>query len=164
LIIVVGGDSANQKPNPRSWKASWRVQFFEDTLKPVQIPPSPGDVYLIATKKPFRNGEYFEFRTRGQKIDIEKAKRELDKISVVPNPYVATASWEPANRYRAGRGERKIWFINLPKNCTIRIYTIRGYLVDTIVYNGTDNYGAVSWDLVSKDGMDIAYGVYNLSC
>ena len=160
LIIVLGGDSATQPPSSRSWKATWRVQFFEDTLKPVQIPPSPGDVFLIATKKPFRNGEYFEFKVRGQKIDIEKAKHDLDKIAVVPNPYVATASWEPANRYRAGRGERKIWFINIPKNCTIRIYTIRGYLVDTIVYNGTDNYGAVSWDLVSKDGMDIAYGIY----
>ena len=42
----------------------------------------------------------------------------------------------------------------------IRIYTIRGYLVDTIEYHGSADYGAVSWDLVSKDGMDIAYGIY----
>ena len=32
--------------------------------------------------------------------------------------------------------------------------------MDTIEHYGGMNDGAESWDLVSKDGMDIAYGVY----
>ncbi|HEX9974593.1 MAG TPA: hypothetical protein VGD14_21175, partial [bacterium] len=98
-----------------------------------------------------------------------------ENVYVVPNPYVAAATWERRNPFLRGRGERHIWFCNLPKKCTVRIYTIRGYLIDTIEYNG-ENYsspeydtglslsgtpiGAVPWNLVSKDGMDIAYGVY----
>ncbi|MBC7185969.1 MAG: hypothetical protein H5U38_02940, partial [Calditrichaeota bacterium] len=40
------------------------------------------------------------------------------------------------------------------------IYTVRGQLVDTIYHDVPVSYGAETWDLVSKDGQDIAYGVY----
>jgi hypothetical protein len=69
-------------------------------------------------------------------------------------------SWEPKNPFQFGRGERRIYFIKLPAQCTIRIYTVRGYLVDTIVHDAPAENGAAAWDLVSKDGMSIAYGVY----
>ncbi len=153
---------------------SWRIHFASDTLE-AQIPPQPGDVYYLATEKPFRTGDIFRFTVEGVKYEKEKAKVELDDVFVVPNPYVATASWERKNPFLKGRGERRIWFMNLPDKCTIRIYTIRGYLVDTIEYDGFGYHspeydpgyqtsgtpiGAVPWNLVSKDGMDIAYGVY----
>jgi len=77
----------------------------------------------------------------------------------VPNPYVGAASWEPLSS-EVGRGERRIFFIRLPNECTIRIYTISGKLVDTIEHSSTISDGQESWDLVSKDGMDIAFGVY----
>jgi hypothetical protein len=81
---------------------------------------------------------------------------------VVPNPYIATASWEQRTLYATGRGSRKIDFINLPSICTIRIYTVAGSLVKTLYNNQSDLYsgGSVSWDLVTDDGMDIAYGLY----
>ena len=37
-----------------------------------------------------------------------KAKADLDKIRVVPNPYIITNTWEPQNPYANGRGEREI--------------------------------------------------------
>jgi hypothetical protein len=139
---------------------TWRISFATDTLQPVIKPPQPGDIFRISTLKPFRTGDRFYFSVRGAQFDQDKAEVDLDKISVVPNPYVAAASWEPRNPYRFGRGERRIWFINLPSECTIRIYTTRGYLLDTIEHRGSMTEGAETWDLVSKDGMDIAYGVY----
>jgi hypothetical protein len=139
---------------------TWRVTFRTDTLQPEIIPPADGDIYRITTTKPFRTGDKFMFSVRGSRYSGDLAKTEMEDISVVPNPYVAAASWEPRNPYRFGRGERRIWFINLPEQCTIRIYTVRGYLVDTIEHYGNQNNGAEPWDLVSKDGMDIAYGVY----
>jgi len=149
--------------NPRSLlkvATTWRVYFEADTLAPEEIPPQPGDVFRIVTTKPFRTGDRFRFTVSAPHFEVNKAKAELDKITVVPNPYVVTASWEPRSPYRFGRGERRIYFINLPPKCTIRIYTVRGYLVDTIYYESNISYGAVAWDLMSKDGMDIAYGVY----
>jgi hypothetical protein len=44
--------------------------------------------------------------------------------------------------------------------CTIRIYTIAGRLVQTIEHNGRFNDGQEGWNLTSRDGMDIAFGVY----
>ncbi|MBU1872233.1 hypothetical protein KJ688_00695, partial [bacterium] len=88
------------------------------------------------------------------------AKQELDDICVVPNPYVVTASWEPTNMYKYGRGERRLHFYHLPKECTIRIYNLRGYLVDTIEHHSTADDGMEPWDILSKDGNEISYGIY----
>ncbi|MBW2638199.1 MAG: hypothetical protein JRC86_11920, partial [Deltaproteobacteria bacterium] len=139
---------------------TWRFSFMTDTLKPEIIEPQPGDVYRISTRKPYRTGDVIRFDVNGMRFNQQVAESDMNRISVVPNPYVAAASWEPKNPYRFGRGERRIWFINLPEECTIRIYTVRGYLVDTVEHYGPDGEGAESWDLVSKDGMDIAYGIY----
>ncbi len=139
---------------------TWRVIFETDTLQSETLLPKPGDIFRIATLKPFRTGDYFRFTTRGARLDAQKAQNDLSRIAVVPNPYVVAASWEPRSPFRFGRGERRLFFINLPKECTIRIYTTRGYLVDTIYHRGSETNGAVSWDLTSKDGQDIAYGVY----
>ena len=114
----------------------------------------------IVTTKPFRTGEAFQFKMQAPAVDAERAKSELDKVAVVPNPYVGAASWEPPNLFRSGRGERRIYFVNLPAKCTIRIFTVRGYLVQTLFHDATVDNGQEPWNLVSKDGMDISYGVY----
>ena len=89
------------------------------------------------------------------------AKSDLDKIRVVPNPYVVTNEFEPINYYDQGRGDRAIHFVNLPTQCTIRIYTVSGQLIDVIEHD-TDIYGRgeVVWDMMSKENMDIGFGVY----
>jgi hypothetical protein len=139
---------------------SWRMTFETDTLQSIVRPPLPGDIFRIATTKPFRTGDVFRFSVQSAMMDPEKAKTDLDDVAVVPNPYVAAATWEPRNAYRFGRGERRLWFIHLPEECTIRIYTVSGSLVDEIEHHGGMTDGAETWDLVSKDGMDIAYGIY----
>ncbi|MDZ7373775.1 MAG: hypothetical protein ONB23_07365 [candidate division KSB1 bacterium] len=146
--------------HPLRVATTWAISFETDTLKPQVIPPSGSDVYRIVTTKPFRTGDSFTFTVRAGRFDVDLARRSLDKIDVVPNPYVVTASWEPRSPFRFGRGERRLYFVNLPPRCTIRIYTLRGYLVDTIEHVGAMDDGAEPWDLTSKDGQDIAFGVY----
>jgi hypothetical protein len=53
-----------------------------------------------------------------------------------------------------------VYFIHLPAKCTIRIYTISGNLVQTIEHNSSLANGQEPWNLISKDGMDISFGVY----
>jgi hypothetical protein len=124
------------------------------------IHPETGDEAFIYITKPFRNGDIITFKTKAASVDRARAESSLDNIAVVPDPYVATASWEQKHFYSTGRGERKIDFIHLPQRCTIRIYTIRGELVDTIDHDKPIDDGSESWDLRTKDGMDIAYGMY----
>ena len=141
-------------------KTTWRLFFEADTSLGPGIPPAPGDIFRIATKKLFRTGDNIKFRVQSHQYSLAKAKSDLDKIAVVPNPYVVTASWEPRSPYRFGRGERRIEFIHLPQRCTIRIYTLRGYLVNTIIHDSSINDGSETWNMLSKDGREIAYGVY----
>lgn len=144
-------------------KYTWRIHYLKNpnpALSPVY--PQPGDKFRIYTNKPFYNGDYFTFTTKAAHIDNNAANKDLSKISVVPNPYIAAASWEPRSIYPTGRGTRKIDFINLPAKCTIKIYTVAGFLVKTLYKDSSNlnNGGAISWDLVSDDGMDVAYGLY----
>lgn len=122
--------------------------------------PQPGDIFRVSTKKPFSHLDVYQFTTTAAKIGKEKAKDDLDKIAVVPNPYVATAIWESKPDFVVGRGERKIYFINLPNRGTIRIYTLNGELVKKIPIENNIFNGAVSWNLMNEDNLEIAYGIY----
>ena len=161
-IFIVYGDSAGKPATsfPAARKC-WSVTFIRDSaIAPAnQRIPQPGDVFRIVTRKPFRTGEYFGFTTEAPSFDRAKAASDLKNVAVVPNPYVGAASWEPQTT-SVGRGNRLIYFIHLPSVCTIRIYTISGHLVQTIQHNGTVTDGQEAWNLVSRDGMDIAFGVY----
>lgn len=161
-VFLTFGDSSGKRANNFSdLRVGWSITFIEDTsITPdKRISPQPGDVYKLITNKPFRNKEFYVFQTAGQSHDKSLAISDMDKIAVVPNPYVGAASWEPTSN-DVGRGERRIYFIHLPNECTIRIYTISGNLVNTITHSSTITDGQESWDLISKDGMDIAFGVY----
>jgi len=119
-----------------------------------------GDTLRLYPDLPFNNEVKYRFTVKGQSVDNNIAKESLDRIKVVPNPYVVTALWEPHNPYTSGRGPRLLQFINLPAKCTIRIYTVDGTLVQTLFHDTNIRDGSESWDLMTKDNMDVAYGVY----
>ncbi|NJD21496.1 MAG: hypothetical protein FIA82_02330 [Melioribacter sp.] len=137
---------------------SYEVILSLDKSAPVQKLPKNGDIYQIKTKKPFEKNDLFVFNTKKAEIKNEVIKQGLNDIYVVPNPYVAYSISENPGRTFTNRGEREIQFRNLPHTCTIRIYTLTGELVDTIVKD--DFTSIASWDLLSSEGMRIAYGVY----
>ena len=70
----------------------------------------------------------------------------------MPNPYLAHAKWE------LYENERKIQFVNLPGECTIRIYTLAGDLVSTLDHN--DGTGSQDWNLLTRSGRSVVSGVY----
>ncbi|MFQ6618029.1 MAG: hypothetical protein ACE5QV_05005 [Fidelibacterota bacterium] len=95
-------------------KATWVFTFSApETIQ--AVPPGEGDVLRLQVTKPFKSGDVFQFETKAAHIEEERARYEMDRIAVVPNPYVVTASWEPRHIFTSGRGERKIDFIHLPK-------------------------------------------------
>ena len=119
-----------------------------------------GDTLSLYSDFPFTGNTRYRFKVKGQKIDTKYAQNNLDRIKVVPNPYVVTAIWEPQNPYTSGRGPRSIQFIHLPQKCTIRIYAVDGSLVQTLEHNSPMVDGSEKWDLMTKDSMDLAYGIY----
>ncbi|MBU0474333.1 MAG: hypothetical protein KKF62_09225 [Bacteroidetes bacterium] len=122
--------------------------------------PEPGDTLNITINKPFLSFDKYNFTLNGSAISESKAKIELDNIRVVPNPYIAAETWEPRNTYTSGRGPREIHFINLPNECTIRIFNVSGTLVKTINHKTTFENGTEIWDVLSEEKFEIAYGIY----
>lgn len=151
--------------NPRgtsypTWDLFWLAKVGDpgDTVYNL----GAGDKFVIKTTKPFRNGDVFEFTTEVPTIDDKVAGSLLDQIRVVPNPYVTASAFEPPLNpgITSGRGERKMDFTHLPAGATIRIFTSRGDHVMTLRHEGAMNDGTVSWNLKTKENLDIAFGVY----
>ncbi len=51
-------------------------------------------------------------------------------------------------------------FTNIPARCTIKIFTVSGVLVDEIIVNNPADNGIIHWDLLSKEGLEVAAGMY----
>lgn len=121
-----------------------------------------GDTLILVLRKPFRAGDVFEFTTSRPTVSAEQAARELERVKVVPNPYVVATAHElplpPA--IVSGRGERKMDFIHLPARAKVRIFTSRGEHVVTLEHDGNIHDGAVSWNLKTKENLDVAAGIY----
>lgn len=77
----------------------------------------------------------------------------MNMINVVPNPYYAYSNYE------TGRLDNRIKIVNLPDECTIKIYTVSGTLVRT--FTKDDNrITSIDWDLTNQAGIPIAGGMY----
>lgn len=140
-------------------KLTWTWQLFLNT-KANGENPREGDTLQIYLKKPFLSADQYHFQMKGMSISNSLARQQLKDIRVVPNPYIATAAWEPKNTYNSGRGPREIHFINLPQKCTIRIYNVSGTLVDRLEHESTMDNGTEIWDVLSKENLSISYGLY----
>ncbi len=136
---------------------TWVVEFASDTTA---VLPTAGDTFYIYMRKPFLSNDVYRFTVKGAYVDTNKAKYDLSRVKVVPNPYIAVAMWEPHNPYTSGRGPREIHFIHLPAKCTIRIYNLRGELIRKIEHEAPLDDGTCKWDLLTKDNLEVSYGVY----
>ncbi|MGE5497283.1 MAG: hypothetical protein ACM3Q2_04400 [Syntrophothermus sp.] len=151
VIIMPQGDKGTT--------TSYQFTFNIDTTGSKVITlPKQGDIWTLKTTKPFERGDSYLFETTKGQYHAEKAQASMDGIYVVPNPYVAYSISEDPGRTATKRGDRELQFRNLPPKCTIRIYTLTGELVDTIEKD--DLSSSASWNLLSREGMRIAYGVY----
>lgn len=142
-----------------NYSTAWRLNFG-DSLSNVKVTPKPGDILRFKVTKPFNLEDKYMFTTKASKMDTELAKEQMKNIYVVPDPYVATATWEKPLYYSSGRGERRIDFVNLPQECTIRVYSASGKLVKVLNHSGAAAKGSQPWDLTTDDGLTVSYGVY----
>jgi len=143
------------------YSPTWTIFVPPDTAHPL-IQLGNGVKLTLNTVKPFRYGDLLQFTPKQASLDNSRAASSVANVRVVPNPYVTASSFElPLNPgITSGRGKRKIDFINLPANSTIRIYTTRGDYVQTLHQDGNIESGTVSWDLRTYENLDVAFGVY----
>jgi hypothetical protein len=169
VIEVVTYESAESRRARPTWNISLDMEAVEGDL----VPPTSGDEFALILDKPVDPADEFVFTVQGERLDDALMREDFDRIKpyVVPNPYAAAASFEPERFATSGRGERRMEFRGVPVGSTVRIYTIRGELVQTLEHDGvtrnpdgsvevTDVTGMIPWDLRSKDNLEVAPGLY----
>jgi len=131
-----------------------KIQFPANTI------PSTGNKFSVEVVKPILPNirDSYSFKVKGSIIKTEAIRENINRIRVVPNPYVASSLYEPEFGELRREPLRQIQFINLPPECTIYIFTVDADLIKTIYHNSTS--GTAIWDLRSEGGREIAPGVY----
>jgi hypothetical protein len=127
------------------------VNAYGETVERETHAPSHGDEFSIRTYKPFRPEIRYEFSTRAAQFTQGKVI-DLDKIRVVPDPYIVSNSWETS------QFGKKLMFTNLPNTCKILIYTVAGDQVATIQHQ--NNQGFEFWNMRTSNDQFIAFGLY----
>ncbi len=141
---------------------TWDMFFFLTGSAPF-VDFVEGDLLTLNTFKPFRQGDVFEFSTTKASVSQQAAAEEsaMDRIRVVPNPYIVATPFEsPLAPGIRGRGERRIDFIRLPQDATVHIFTASGAHLITLGHDGNIHNGAISWNLKTRENLDVAFGMY----
>lgn len=97
------------------------------------------------------------FVVKSALADPAKLASGASKISVKPNPYKKKALFDSA----VDAFDHKVTFYNLPPKAKITILDVSGQLIQEINFNSNDpNNGSTFWNLFSKDGVEVASGLY----
>lgn len=109
----------------------------------------------LVTDTENRNFPMYSFSTKNVATtsnNIQKAKSDLDLITVVPNPYKAYSDYE------TNQLDNRVKITNLPRKCTVTIYSTNGSVIRQFTKDEPGT--AIEWDLKNHAGIPIAGGVY----
>tara|TARA_B100001123_G_C15340620_1_gene1034697 strand:- start:18 stop:7340 length:7323 start_codon:yes stop_codon:yes gene_type:complete len=138
---------------PTDWYDSDGNGETDNPWKPV-YPWKDGDYIIIEPTRWYVDGDSWtaDLSKLGQSQPV--TKELLEKITVVPNPYLAQSRFESLDN-----PDHRLRFTNLPQECKISIFTMTGELVKTI--NHYDEYNSNEWwNLANDHGQMISPGLY----
>ncbi|WP_150109302.1 hypothetical protein [Caldithrix abyssi] len=146
--------------NTRGYWAATAFSFEFATSDSADLPQAD-DVYRVYHKRPFWISDSVTFTVKPEgALNETVLKSTMDDIKVVPNPYIATNAMEPAVANPFLNQRRRLMFTHIPAQCTIKIFTVSGVLVDQIDVQNEPSNGIVHWDLKTREGLDVAAGMY----
>lgn len=145
------------------------------TVPGVQVHELPNIKVPADQRNDFQAGDKIRFKTYGGALGLpfdsafvliqvrpnipaenEVTDEQLEKaVRVVPNPFYV------ANQSQKSSYDTKVNFTNLPRKCTIKIYTVSGDLVSTIEHNedagsNPEKESTEVYDLLNKSGRRLA--------
>jgi hypothetical protein len=149
----------------------WNKTVFDFDFVGFTEYPEVGDTYFVSVQRPFFKADTARFTVNAREVKTVAAlKTSMKDIKVVPNPYIGTNVMEQALANKARNQQRRIMFTHLPERCSIKIFTVSGVLVrelrapeeSLVSYGGlgVTSDGILHWNLLSKEGLEIAAGLY----
>jgi hypothetical protein len=161
--ILSDGDKIQIVSDYSNTKRLWIFKVDHPDSLPAnqRLNPVNGDILKIVSSKSFDRKDNFTFSFNGNAVNVNKEQDELSNIYVVPDPYLVSSSLERKVINEAeGRGDRRIDFVNLPNSCSISIFTTAGRFVRKLEHYSETSFSREIWDLRTKDGLEIAPGIY----
>jgi hypothetical protein len=113
-----------------------------------------GNEFLITAAHMNTRVDTFAFTAPLVTVSEEVAKNDVEKINVFPNPYFGF------NLSETSKYERYITFSHLPKNATIRVFTLAGVLVRTLIKPSDATQQFLRWNLCNESGIPVAAGMF----
>jgi len=149
------------------------VRGIQLNIRGIRVRPEEGDEWILDMDFLNLANQTLRYTSpfAGMRIALNLTPAErstapgrLERIKVVPNPYIASGLFD------SGPNKRSIMFTNLPLRATIRIYTISGILVNILRHGpglegsiggvSDRNSGQFSFDLTTRFGDQMASGIY----
>ena len=122
------------------------------------VPPTEVTI-KIRVRKPYTNNTnnvapIYTFNTKdiAPEKNVGAKINSMELINIVPNPYYAYS------QYETSPVDSRVKITNLPKTCTISIYTLSGSLIRRV--NKADDQTWFDWDLKNNQNVPIATGLY----
>jgi len=137
---------------------------FKGTVFGIRFPadsilPAPGDVYRLDFNRPLTDSIMFTVN-REEPTDLSRIKNNMDRIKVVPNPYIVTNSMEQAILNSGMNQQRQLLFTHIPAQSTIKIFTSSGIFIQELIVENEPDNGTYHWNMLTKEGLEIASGIY----
>ena len=152
--VLVGGMNDNGR-----WAGT--VFVIDFNLASSATYPRSDDIFRVKFSRPFWKDDFIEFTVNTYEgINADSLSKTMDEIRVVPNPYVATNVMEPAVSNQFLNQRRQLMFTNIPAKAVLKIFTISGILIKEIKINNSPERGIIHWDMLTKEGLEIAAGMY----
>ncbi|MFH0990732.1 MAG: T9SS type A sorting domain-containing protein [bacterium] len=144
---AAGLQAGTKKILPEDANATW-------LLVPVATSKwGTGDKLRINFNNPLVEGlNKVNFAVDASAVSTETEKEQVKKINVYPNPYLAF------NKQEGDRYSRFVTFNHLPEKATLRIFTVTGQLVKTIVKDSKSQFTV--WNLLNETSLPVASGIY----
>lgn len=132
---------------PLMWFLGARMRAASDVI-------DDGDGFRWIWANPAKDNDVYAFNTSALvQGDASVAKANLNRIRAVPNPYYAHSAYE-INQF-----SRKLRFVNMPEQCTVRIFNLSGQLVRTLQKTSAAT-SILEWDLETANALPVGSGVY----
>ena len=106
----------------------FKFKQYLDLIESIKLKKIKVDLIVITTPSGLHPKQVIEAARAGVNVCTEKPmatrwKDGLEMVNVVPNPYNGISSYESSQL------DNRVKIINLPRECTISIYSINGSLI-----------------------------------
>lgn len=123
---------------------------------------SSGDVLAVPVKTyGYTSSDKYTFTTKtGGALTNDEKRALFEKVNVFPNPLLG---FNTATSYsNSNPDEPFVTFSNLPRDVTIKIFTLSGSLIRTLTTEDKSfpDSPFINWDLKNEDDLRVASGMY----